>query len=195
MTVNMASYLGKGLSPQQFIDSMTRNREAFTDWYRRFDWPSDDSKEFFHNLAERSTDLHCVVIAADWCGDVVRNVPVVFRLMETASIPAEVLILEEHLDLVDKHFLTMGGRSIPIVLFVQGDGEIVGRWGPRPSYVQEVMVEFKQNYPDKSAPDYEDNLKRARAELIRRYGEGTEYQPLVVSEIQTLLEGLLTPSK
>ncbi|GMA58697.1 thioredoxin-like protein [Alicyclobacillus sacchari] len=188
MTVNMAGYFGKGLSPQQFMAGMTRNRDAFVRWYDEFSWPSAESKQGFRDLTRHLTDLRCIIVGADWCGDVVRNVPVILRLMEEAAVPVEILVLEEHLELVDRHFLTMGGRSIPIVLFVRGDGEIVGKWGPRPRHVQEVMVEFKINHPDSSAPDYEESLKRARSEMMRRYGEGTAYQSLIVSEVQALLE-------
>ncbi|GLG01191.1 thioredoxin [Alicyclobacillus hesperidum subsp. aegles] len=187
MSVNMAGYIGKGLSPQDFITGMTRNQDAFTSWYNQFTWPSAESRQFFGGLSETATGLHCIIIGADWCGDVVRNVPVVLRLMEEAAIPVEILVLEEHFELVDTHFLTMGGRSIPIVLFVRENGEILGKWGPRPSYIQEVMVDFKNKHPDRSAPDYQDSLTRARSEMMRRYGEGTEYQSLIVSELQALL--------
>lgn len=191
MAVNLAKWIGTGLSPQQFIDGMTRNQEAFLDWHRRFEWSSEQQKAQFLQLAEQSPKLRCVIFAADWCGDVVRNVPVVFHAMDAASVPTEVLILEEHLDLVDEHFLTMGGRSIPVVLIVDSDGDVVGQWGPRPRYVQEVMEAFKQNHPDRTASDYDDNLKQTRAEMMRRYGEGTEYQDLIISELAALFEQLV----
>ncbi|GIQ61817.1 hypothetical protein PACILC2_03850 [Paenibacillus cisolokensis] len=46
--------------------------------------------------------MRCLILAAEWCGDVVRNVPVVFRAMEVSGIPTEVLIMEEHLDTMDE---------------------------------------------------------------------------------------------
>ncbi|GLV13621.1 hypothetical protein Heshes_13050 [Alicyclobacillus hesperidum] len=108
MSVNMAGYIGKGLSPQDFITGMTRNQDAFTSWYHQFTWPSVESRQFFGGLSETATGLHCIIIGADWCGDVVRNVPVVLRLMEEAAIPVEILVLEEHLELVDTHFFDDG---------------------------------------------------------------------------------------
>lgn len=187
MSVDVLAKSGPGLSPKGFVDKMTKNQEAFQSWYDSFAWPDAATQSFFEQF--RKPGLRCVIIAADWCGDVVRNVPVVFRLTEAANIPTEVLIMEEHLDVIDQ-FLTMGGRSIPVVLFLDEQGDLVGRWGPRPTYIQEPMVAFKAANTDKEAPDYQENLTAARQELMRRYGEGTGYQELIVSEMKALLEQL-----
>ncbi|CAM3379797.1 thioredoxin family protein [Marinicrinis lubricantis] len=185
MAKDLSQYIRKGLKLEQFMKQMTKNQEAFRDGYEKFAWPSDDDREFYDSLKFRD-DLRCLILAADWCGDVVRNVPVVFKLMEAAEIETEVLIMEEHLEVMDQ-FLTMGGRSIPVVIFVDTGGYVLGQWGPRPAHVQEPMVRFKQNNPDRSAADYEDNLKQTREEIKKRYGEGTGYQALIVTEIRELL--------
>jgi hypothetical protein len=185
MSKNIASKLGTGLKPRQFIEGMTKNKETFENWYQSFEWGGDDDKEFFEQLNNRD-DLRCVIIAADWCGDVVRNVPVVFRALENSGVPVEVLIMEDHLETMDQ-FLTMGGRSIPVVIFTDTGGFVLGTWGPRPKYVQEPMVEFKQNNPDREAADYQANLQAAREEIKHRYGEGRGYQELVVRELRELI--------
>lgn len=189
MSINLSNFVGTGITPEQFISGMTRNQDKFLEWYNGFEWPTEEDKTYFEGLRARAAtgDIRCLILMADWCGDVVRNVPVVFRTIEAAQIPVDVLILEEHLDLMDEHFLTMGGRSIPIVLLVNAAADLVGQWGPRPTYVQEPMVLFKRNNTDKSAPDYEENLKAARAELMRRYGEGPGYQKDIIRELRSLL--------
>ncbi|MFD1673241.1 thioredoxin family protein [Alicyclobacillus fodiniaquatilis] len=187
MAVQLLEKLNQGLSPQGFVEKMTRNQEAFQNWYQQFAWSKASDREFFEEF--HKDGLRCVIIAADWCGDVVRNVPVVFRLLETLNMPTDVLIMEENLEVMDQ-FLTMGGRSIPVVLFVNEAGEVVGRWGPRPAYVQEPMVAFKANNPDKNAASYDENLKATRQEIGRRYGEGTGYQQLIVDEVRAILENL-----
>lgn len=185
MSKNVADKLGKGLTPQQFIDGMTKNQDKFLDWYNRFAWESEDDKAFFESLSNRD-DLRCLILAADWCGDVVRNVPVVFRALENSGIPTEVFIMEEHTDLMDQ-FLTMGGRAIPIVIFADTGGFVLGQWGPRPKHVQAVMTKFKQENPDREAPDYNDKIQAARAEMMAQYGEGTGYQQVIVKELRELL--------
>lgn len=187
MAKSVAGKIGQGLSPQQFIDRMTKNREAFLDWKAKFTWEHEEDRTFFESLSHRD-DLRCLIIAADWCGDVVRNVPVVLNVLENSGIPIEMFILEEHLDLIDE-FLTLGGRSIPVVIFADPGGFVLGHWGPRPKYVQEPMVKFKTENPDPEAPDYQEKLAETRKEIMARYGEGTEYQQWIVKELRELLSG------
>lgn len=185
MSKNLSSKLRTGLSPQQFMDGMTKNQEKFKEWYDLFKWEDEDDKEFFESLNNRD-DLRCLILAADWCGDVVRNVPAVFRALEISGIPTEVLIKEEHPDVMEQ-FLTMGGEAIPIIIFTDFSGFVLGQWGPRPKHVQEVMIQFKKENPDREAPDYQDKIKIAREEMGRQYGEGTGYQTVIVKELRELL--------
>jgi hypothetical protein len=188
MSVNVAEKLRTGITPKQFIDGMTKNKDAFTAWYDKFEWSSDEEREYFDSLNNRD-DLRCLILMADWCGDVVRNVPVVFRALENSGVPVEVLIMEEHLELMDQ-FLTMGGRSIPIVIFADTGGFVLGQWGPRPAHVQAVMKKFKQENPDRDAADYQEKIAAARTEMGKQYGEGTGYQAVIVKELRELISSL-----
>jgi hypothetical protein len=186
MSKSVGDKLGKGISPQQFVDGMTKNKDAFINWMEQFSWPSEDDREFFESMNNRD-DLRCLILMADWCGDVVRNVPAVFGALEVTGIPTEVLIMEEHLDTMDQ-FLTMGGRSIPIVIIADTGGAVLGQWGPRPTRIQEPMVAFKRDNTDREASDYQDNLTVARQEIMKRYGDGPGYQAEVIKELRDLLE-------
>lgn len=185
MTINLSSKLGTGLKPQQFIDSMEKNQGAFVDWYNRFEWENEVDREFFESLSNRD-DLRCLILAADWCGDVVRNVPVVFRALELTDMPVEVLVQEQNMDVMDQ-FLTGGGRAIPIVIFADTSGHVLGQWGPRPLHVQAVMNQFKRENPDREAADYQEKIAVARKEMMRQYGEGTAYHSVIVKELRELL--------
>jgi len=188
MSVNLAHKWGTGLSPQAFVDGMSKNQDTFRGWYEAFAWTDEEDRQFFASLRHRD-DLRCMILAADWCGDVVRNVPVLFRALEEAELPTQVLIMEENLDVMEQ-FLTMGGRAIPIAIFTDTGGHVLGKWGPRPAHVQAVMVAFKQANPDRNAPDYDEKIKEARAEMLKQYGEGTAYQSVIVKELRELLSSL-----
>ncbi|RNB91654.1 thioredoxin family protein [Brevibacillus fluminis] len=185
MSKNVTDKLGKGLKPAAFIDSMEKNKETFLNWYESFAWEQEEDQKFFQSLQFRD-DLRCLILAAEWCGDVVRNVPVVLKALEETGMPVEILVMEDHLDTMDQ-YLTMGGRSIPVVIIADTGGYVLGTWGPRPKHVQEVMVAFKQANPDRNAADYEENIKVARSEMLKQYGEGTGYQTVIVKELRDLL--------
>ncbi|RUS42065.1 thioredoxin family protein [Cohnella sp. AR92] len=185
MSKSLADYFNKGLSPSAFMAGMTKNKEEFLANYEGFAWPNEEQKEFFESLGNRD-DLRCLIISADWCGDALRSVPVVFRAMEAGLVPTEVLIIEENYELLDQH-LTLGGRSIPIVLITDTGGYLLGKWGPRPANVQQAMIDFKAANPDREAADYQDNLAETRKEIIRRYGEQSDYAPAILAELQDIL--------
>lgn len=184
MGKNLFAKLGKGLKPEQFIEGMAKNKDKFLAWQESFMWPEEE-RSYFESLRHRD-DLRCLILAAEWCGDVVRNVPVVLAALAPTNIPTEILIMEEHPDVMDQ-FLTMGGKAIPIVIFTDAGGHVLGHWGPRPKHVQEAMTAFKLANPDREAPDYQEKLTEARAEMGRRYGEGTAYHAVIVRELKDLI--------
>lgn len=188
MAANVYEKFDQGLSPDEFVNSMTKNKEEFQKWYDSFTWGSDEQEQFFQSLSFRD-DLRCLIIAADWCGDVVRNVPAVFRALEPTEMPVEVLKIEEHTDLIDQ-FLTFGARSIPKVIFADTGGHVLGHWGPRPAYVQEPMAAFKKEYTDPNAEGYEEAKKEVYAQIKERYGDDADYQRLIVEELKELLSGV-----
>ncbi|MNJ55405.1 hypothetical protein D3C77_508900 [compost metagenome] len=185
MSVNLRDTLGKGISPKQFMEGMQRNKEAFQTGYDSFAWVNEDDRGFFESLNSRD-DLRVLILAADWCGDVVLSVPVIFRALEAAGIETEILIVEEHQDVMD-HFLTMGGRAVPIAIVTDTGGDVLGHWGPRPAEVQEIMIQFKQDNPDREASDYDEKIAVVRKQMVQKYHEGAGVDGKVVSELRALL--------
>lgn len=73
MKQNVAHKFGQGVTPRQFVEGMTKNQQAFESWYEKFAWDNESDREYFESLNHRD-DLRVLILAADWCGDVVRNV-------------------------------------------------------------------------------------------------------------------------
>ena len=188
MSINLADKLRTGITPKQFMEGMEKNKEKFQTNYDEFVWDNAEDREFFESLNHRD-DIRVLILAADWCGDVVRNIPVVFHALETAGIPTEVLILEENFDVMDQ-FLTFGGRSVPVVIFVDTGGHVLGHWGPRPKHVQQYMAVFKQENTDREAPDYTEKMAVVRSQMIEAYGEGVDIRTAILKELRELISGI-----
>lgn len=187
MSINLAHKFGQGITPRQFMEGMQKNKEEFAAGYEAFNWINEEDRAFFKSLNYRD-DLRILVLAADWCGDVVRSVPVVFRALEESGLETEVLILEQHEDTMD-HFLTLGGRSVPIIIFTDTGGHVLGSWGPRPQHAQALMIQFKQENPDREALDYQDKISVVRQQMADKYKEGGGVNATVVSELRALISG------
>lgn len=185
---NLADKWEKGISPQEFMEGMTQNKDEFHHGYELFNWTDLDDHEFFKLRAHRD-DLRSLILAADWCGDVVRNVPVVLRAFEEAEIPTKILILEDNFDTMDD-YLTMGGRSVPVVIITDTGGHVLAQWGPRPEHVQELMIAFKQENPDREAPDYQEKMAVVRKGMAERYGEGSASHAMIIRELREILSGV-----
>lgn len=197
-TLNLKHKFGHGITPQQFMETMeTRvmeqskilnTKNQFLYIYENFSMEKNTDNSFFNSFCN-TQDLYCLILCTDWCPDVIWNVPVLFRVMEKCNIPTEVLLMEEHLETMD-HFLTDGVRNQPIAVILDKDGNVLGRWGARPAYIQAVMDQFKSSNPDKEAPDYKEKIGKVYGEIGELYHLGTHYQKVILQELTALFSSI-----
>jgi selT/selW/selH-like putative selenoprotein len=137
------------MSYEAYKAQMTRNQERFDETERTVKLPADDVA-FFKGLAQ---PLNVLVLAEDWCGDVIANLPVLGRLAEaTGKLNLSIFLRDQNLDLIDQYLKEGQFRSIPVfVLFDQNFHEI-GHWIERPermtALVQEVRTKHFASDPE-----------------------------------------------
>lgn len=91
--------------------------------------------------------LRLLVLVEDWCGDASNTVPVLARLAdEVPGIELRVLRRDEHPAVMDR-YLTNGARSIPIVIVLDAFHRELGHWGPRPTVLQQWVMDHKATMP------------------------------------------------
>lgn len=191
--LNIQSLIHEGISPERFMEAMKvremplngieDTKQKFRAIYRDFAWEHEEDRRFFDEFG-KNAELSCHILCTDWCPDVIWNVPVLFRAMEQAQVWTEVLIMEEHPELMDL-FLTNGGRAQPVAVFADRQGNVLGRWGGRPAYIQAVMEEFKRTHTD---PQRE-HMNHIYETIGHLYRAGSHYQTVVIQEIRTLFSG------
>lgn len=104
--------------------------------------PSESS---INKLNQIDTPQRWVVISEGWCGDAAQIVPIIASLAShSKNINLEIILRDENLEIID-NFLTNGGRSIPMVIAIGEDDEILFRWGPRPAAGQAILAEHKRD--------------------------------------------------
>ncbi len=128
-------------------------------------------------LGRLARDVYVVAIAEDWCGDVIRHVPVLERL--AASSPR---IHTAYLSRIDNpplfaRFLTNGGEALPKFIFLNDAYVECGNWGPMPLACRELIARGKAL----------GKVGEARKHLSRLYAEDPEKQ-VVVAELLHLIE-------
>jgi hypothetical protein len=94
-------------------------------------------------LAALPRPVPVVAIAEDWCGDVVRHVPVLQCMAEAGpQLLVRYISREQHPD-VFVRFLTNGGEAIPKFIFLSDRFIECGSWGPMPDCCRELISRGK----------------------------------------------------
>jgi len=94
-------------------------------------------------LQNLSRAVHVVAFAEDWCGDVVRHVPVLQALADcTNMLQVRYVTREQHPD-VFAHFLTNGGEAVPKFVFLSDLFVECGNWGPMPEDCRQLIARGK----------------------------------------------------
>lgn len=130
-------------------------------------------------LAALPCRLNWLVLTEVWCGDAAQNIPILSKMANASSkIHLRFLLRDENLDVMDK-YLTNGGRAIPKLIVLDQDFNEIASWGPRPSEVQNMVLENKRtaNLPYSEfakvvqkwyAKDKGETLQREIMEILQR---------------------------
>jgi hypothetical protein len=88
-----------------------------------------------------------LVITELWCGDAAQNVPLMNKIAELNPLIQLKLVLRDENPELMNLFLTNGGKSIPILIALNEQLEVLWLWGPRPVLAQNMLMEYK-NAPE-----------------------------------------------
>ncbi len=96
--------------------------------------------EAFRECAEKQTWL---VLSESWCGDAAQAIPILNKIAEEVPvIDLKVVLRDENPELMDL-FLTNGSRSIPKLIVLDEDNEVLGSWGPRSKMATKLVMDYK----------------------------------------------------
>ena len=141
MTVTRERF-AQGLTYDAYKAQMTRNGERFAINEQTVELRSDDIA-FFAGLAG---PLHVLVLAEDWCGDVIANLPVLGRLAaESSTFDLRVFLRDQNLDLIDQYLNRGQYRSIPVFVFFDAAFQELGHWIERPARMTELQSAMRRD--------------------------------------------------
>lgn len=87
-----------------------------------------------------------LVITEGWCGDAAQNLPVIDKMASlNSNIELKLVLRDENLALMDL-FLTNGGRSIPKLIILDKDVNVINTWGPRPKVATKMVADYKAEH-------------------------------------------------
>ena len=142
----------QGLTYDQWLDAMTRNKERFQENEGRVKLSKEDLDAF------SKRQLNVAILAEDWCGDVIANMPIVGRIAkETGKLNLRVFLRDKNPDLMDQYLNKGQFKSIPVFVFMDENFKELGAFFERPDSVTqkraEKRLEIFKNNPEFGAPD------------------------------------------
>ncbi|MFZ0443526.1 MAG: thioredoxin family protein [Bacillus sp. (in: firmicutes)] len=169
--MELKQWFEKGLTTEEYIAGMNVNQEKMNTIYRQFTLNAEEKQQ-----AQKVKDLglKVIVISEDWCGDAMLNNPVLLRIAEEANIDVRFVLRDQNLELIDQYLTNGTSRSIPIFVFIDGNGEEKAVWGPRASKLQDLVTSEISKLPSQDDPDFKDKQMALYKQLGERYqvGEG-----------------------
>jgi hypothetical protein len=161
---------------------MTRNRDRFEENEKRVDLDEADL-EAFRALPR---PVKVVVLAEDWCGDVIANLPVLGRLAEESrKLDVRVFLRDQNDDIMQRYLNKGQFKSIPVFVFFDEDFRELGHWIERPASVTEIRAKRRKQifaaHPEFGSPDApvdalaEEVRVRLQGELAKMREETTKF--------------------
>ena len=136
MTITKERFL-HGMTYAEYKAQMTRNRDRLEQNERTVVLEPDDLAAF----KDLPQPLNVLVLAEDWCGDVIANLPVLERIAaESGMLNVRVFLRDQNLDLMDQYLNRGEFRSIPVFAFFDQDFNEIGHWIERPASVTELQA-------------------------------------------------------
>ena len=184
---NLKEWFDKGLTHYEYLHRMQVNKENSLAVLNQFQLAEQDLS-VLHSL--QNQELKAIILTADWCGDAMMNVPIFTKLANEALIEPRFLIRDENLELMDQYLTNGKSRSIPIIIFLNKEFEVVGKWGPRSPMVQIEVDRMKESLPEKDSEDYETAFKELIRILTEKFTTNQRWWNDIKQDLLTTLKSL-----
>ena len=181
MTIDRARF-DKGLTYDAYKEQMTRNRDRLEANEKLVEL----SKEDLAGFRALPRPVRVVVLAEDWCGDVIANLPVLGRLAkESGKLDVRIFLRDQNDDIMQRYLNKGQFKSIPVFVFFDDAFRELGHWIERPASVTEVRAKKRKDifaaHPEFGSPDApvdqlaEDARVRLQAELTKMRDDTTKF--------------------
>src|SRR5438067_6358579 len=130
-----------GLTYERYKAQMTRNRDRVEANEARVEIDTGDLAAF----RSLNGPLHVLVLAEDWCGDVIANLPVLAVLArESGTLDVRIFLRDQNGDLMQRYLNQGKYESIPVFAFFDETFREIGVFIERPASVTERRADQRK---------------------------------------------------
>lgn len=87
-----------------------------------------------------------LVLTEGWCGDAAQNLPIIHKMADVnTNISLHLVLRDENSELMNL-FLTNNGKSIPKLIALDSENNVLFTWGPRPKVATKMVTDYKAKF-------------------------------------------------
>ncbi len=175
----------QGLTYDQYMQGIKVNKARFEEYYANIKLQPGQAAALRELTTSEGGPNHMMVIGEDWCGDVVRELPVLARFAEAAGLELRIFPRDENHDIMNEYLKEGLYMSIPVAVFYTKDHDYICHWIERSQAANreqgEIETAIRTEQPD---IDDQDFGRQRRARTAARAGD---WQQATMDELEGLL--------
>lgn len=175
----------QGFDYPSYIDQIKVNKARFQGFYDGFTVSPEDAAYFKELTQHPNGPAKMMVLGEDWCGDVIRGLPVLAKVAEAAGIPISIFPRDSHTDIMDEFLKEGKYMSIPVAVFYTADHQYICHWIERPTIAEEEQHAIEQAIRDEN-PGIDDQAF-GRERRARTAAKAEDWIAATVVELKELL--------
>ncbi|MDA0265039.1 MAG: thioredoxin family protein [Chloroflexi bacterium] len=176
----------QGFDYPSYMAQIKVNKARFEGFYDGFQVSAEDTA-FFKELAQRPNGpAKLMVIGEDWCGDVIRGLPVLAKIADAAGIPISIFPRDSNNDIMDEYLKEGQYMSIPVAVFYTADHRYICHWIERPEIAAVEQREIEKAIREEN-PGIDDR-EFGQQRRARTAAKAEEWIAATVVELKALLE-------
>ena len=174
----------QGFSYSAYIDQIKVNKARFEGFYE-FQVKPEDAAALKELVARPNGPAKMLVLGEDWCGDVIRGMPMLARVAEAAGLEMSIFPRDDHHDIMNEFLKNGEWMSIPTAVFYTRDHRYICHWIERPEVadreIHEIEEAIRRENPDINDQDF------GRERRSRTAARAEAWQQATVEELLGLL--------
>ena len=176
---------GQGMTYDEYMETVKVNKARIEEYYANVSLGSDQTEALRELAGSEGGPAKMMVIGEDWCGDVVRELPVLARVAEAAGFELRIFPRDENHDIMNE-FLKEGlYMSIPVAVFYDQGHEYICHWIERSEAANreqgEIEAAIRAEDPEISDQDF------GRQRRARTAAKAADWQNATVDELVGML--------
>ncbi len=183
--IDYKAYFDKGISYREYNANFEEDLQTDESvWYVKYlpqNWRRQNrldrklqlNSELLATAAGIKDNTRWLVISEHWCGDASQINPIFNKIAEASGgkIDLRFVYRDTNHELIDAHLTDGTSRSIPILLVLDDDYQVVDTYGPRPKEAQKLVKEILAKGESYAIPVHswyaKDKQQSLQAELLQ----------------------------